>query len=426
MKVINEFSKALLVLAMLFGCGKEPNFVDDGANLFSPEQTERIATFHRYLLTDHDIDYRVLTLNQETDINRYAGEQFEALQVGSASKGGRGLLLVLDIAGNKVRMEVSRALETVYPDAFVAYLEQRQMTPFFAAGRVADGILATTELIVTRAQHAQANQGWDDESWSRAATSGGGATAAARLHDAEEQADSDNNAREEGDGKANDPEATLQAYLQAMSARNGNPDLGIYSTETRDMLRQWVVTPAQMDNIVRAYRSCHAEAIRYNAEQTLAVIRYPVYERACAPWFFVREGDSWQLDLSGGQRSIRFSRDNSWHFDWRELGRHPYQFAFADWGFDNRGYPQRMRWNLTVASDKEGAVWVERIGAGSAAEAFGFQPKDRLLSWNGEPLHHHNQVIRAMNEAEPATPVSVVIIRDETTMTLEGVAPPHS
>ena len=43
----------------------------------------------------------------------------------------------------------------------VAYIEQRQMVPFFRAERIADGILATTELIVAQANEATALSGFD-------------------------------------------------------------------------------------------------------------------------------------------------------------------------------------------------------------------------------------------------------------------------
>ncbi|MEZ4484814.1 MAG: hypothetical protein R2864_09500 [Syntrophotaleaceae bacterium] len=39
----------------------------------------------------------------------------------------------------------------MYPDGFVGYVEERQMTPFFQAGRVGAGIEATVELLVARA-----------------------------------------------------------------------------------------------------------------------------------------------------------------------------------------------------------------------------------------------------------------------------------
>lgn len=421
---------ALLAVLPLFGCDKPVDLVVDKAGLLTSDQAGNIAKFHQYLLSDHDIDYRVMTITQGIDLNHYATEQFESQRVGGASKSGRGLLLVLDTQQNKVRFEVSRALEAAYPDAFVAYIEQRQMTPFFAAGRVADGVLATTELIVTRAQQTQKNHGWDDEVWAKATTSGGGATASARLDGAsvpDQTASRVNTALPGGiaaDVIADTPENTLQAYFTAMSERNINPELAIYTAQTKAMLKQWVLTPAQMDSVVSTYRGCHAEAAHYDTQQTLAVIRYPVDERMCSPWFFVRDGEHWQLELTAMQQYIQFGRDNSWHFDWRMLRAHSYQFAFEDWGFDNRGYPQKMRWNMTVSSDRERNVWVERLGENSPAKAFGFAVGDQLLSWNGHVLTHHGQVMQAMSEAESGELVKVDIARDGKAMQLENNAPP--
>ena len=67
---------------------------------------------------------------------------------------GRGLLLVVDAEGERVRLEVARELEGVFVDSFVAFIEREQMAPFFAAGRVGDGIVAASELIVGRAEEA--------------------------------------------------------------------------------------------------------------------------------------------------------------------------------------------------------------------------------------------------------------------------------
>jgi hypothetical protein len=146
------------------------------------------------------------------------------------------------------------------------------MVPFFRAGRVADGILATTELIVMRAQRAAANAGFEDEAW--AAVSGGaGATAPADLNAGPV-------ARRPAAGPrpaaGTTPGATLQAYFKAMDRRDDAPDLAIYTPATRDMLRGWVVTPAQMDTLVKSYRRCHPEPVRFGPGADLAVIRYPV------------------------------------------------------------------------------------------------------------------------------------------------------
>src|SRR5690606_16656451 len=131
-------------------------FIDDRSSLLSAPQRTGIAQYHAALLDGHDIDYRVLTLDDGGDINRSSYRYFNDAGIGEQSRRGRGLLLVIDTALDRVRLEVSTSLEGVYTDAFVAYVQNRQMTPFFRESRVADGILATTELIVGRAQEAEA------------------------------------------------------------------------------------------------------------------------------------------------------------------------------------------------------------------------------------------------------------------------------
>ena len=210
------------------------------------------------------------------------------------------------------------------------------MVPFFRADRVADGILAATELIVTRAQRAAANAGFEGEAW-MAGSGGAGATAAAGIGQGW------TNEPAGGDGAASavvagpTPEITLARYLSAMEARNSNPGLALYTAETQVMLRDWVMTPAQMTNVARTYRSCTPERARRDPSGELAVIRYPAAQRQCAPWFFRRSPSGWALDLTMMQTAIRFGRSNAWRFD--TAASHPYGFAFADWRFDGNGFP---------------------------------------------------------------------------------------
>lgn len=309
--------------------------VQDDAGMMSAAQRTKLSEHHRLLRKDHDIDYRVVTHNRTGDINRYAVERFERLAVGKSSRTARGLLLVIDPAQSLVRLEVGYSLEGVFPDAFVAYIEKRQMVPFFRAGRVADGILATTELIVTRAQRAKAKAGFETEAWF-IGSGGGGATA--RVDEA--------NGRPEKthDPKVNiapgrTPAETLTSYFKAMQARNASSDLDLYTPATRRMLERWVMTPAQMDNVLRTYRHCRPEPTRTDGDR--AVIRYPIRQRTCAPFFFERIDGAWALDLTMMQRVVRFGRDNAWRFDRR--ADHPYAFAFRDWRFDRNGFPKSQR-----------------------------------------------------------------------------------
>jgi uncharacterized protein len=311
--------------------------VDDRAGLMSEAQRSFVTEYHRYLRHDHDIDYRVVTARDTGDINRFAARQFAEIGAGARSSTARGLLLVVDPAQDRVRLEVGYSLEGVFPDAFVAYVEKRQMVPFFEARRVADGILAATELIVTRAQHAAANAGFAGEAWI-SGSGGAGATVAAGLPKPRAPLPA---ARTEAKGAGATPETTLRAYVKAMSARNGDPALDLYTPETRTMLRGWIMTPAQMDTLTATYRNCHAEPARIAPDGRRAVIRYPPAERPCAPWFFRRDDDVWRLDLTMMQRAIRFGRSNAWHFN--PGAEHPYGFAFVDWRFDSHGFPIARR-----------------------------------------------------------------------------------
>lgn len=306
--------------------------VEDGANLLTEAQIEHISEYHDFLLKDHGIDYRIVSRASGEDINLFAVNYFETNGVGQRSQSGHGLLLVVDTKSDQVRLEVSQSLEAVYLDAFIAYIEQRQMVPFFAQGRLSDGILATTEMIITRAQNAKQNAGFTNEPWP-AQSSGAGATTQARLTKGR-----DNDFKHGDNPSAGEtPDSTLARYRETMSRRNLRTDLVIYSTETKKMLEDWVMTPAQADNQARSLDRCRPKRTAISADGQLAVINYAIEDRQCNPWFFVHEQGGWRLDLTMLQKAIRFGRSNAWHF--ANNVDHPYQFAFENWRLDKNGYP---------------------------------------------------------------------------------------
>lgn len=328
----------LLCLWLIIGCGPSSDgdeLVRDQAGMLDSVQQDRIALFHQLLRADFDIDYRVVTTADADDIDAYSAGLFQRLGAGQLSTTGLGLLLVIDPLQDRVRLEVGYGLEGAYPDAFIAYVEQRQMIPFFRAGRVADGILATTELIVQRAQRAAKNAGLAGEVW-LAGSGGAGASTTAHIDQAPDPQQVAKTISVLANGAS--PAAVLAEYVARMQNRDANPDLELYTPATRRMLGEWVMTPAQMDNIVKTYQRCNAEAERTDASGRLSVIRYPVRQRQCAPWFFEKINGRWALDLTMMQKAIRFGRDNSWHF---EIGvGHHYEYAFTDWTFDVYGFPQ--------------------------------------------------------------------------------------
>jgi len=296
--------------------------VEDRAGLLSEDEEASVAGWHAALLDQHDIDYRVLTVAGPTDLAALALRHFEEAEVGRHSRTGRGLLLVIDADSERVRLEVARELEGVFVDSFVAYVEREQMAPFFAAGRVGDGIVAASELIAGRAEDAIA-QGALDERAALAGTAGGGAESRAGVGQGYQRP----TARAEAGGAAQTaPLGTVAAYLGAMAAHEASPDLDLYTPETRAMLSGHVVTRGQMDNIVRTYRDCPAAQV--SEQGGFAVVEHPGDSGRCAPWFLTRGPDGlWRLDLLVMQRAVRFDTRNQWRVAAPEaLG--DYAFAF--------------------------------------------------------------------------------------------------
>jgi uncharacterized protein len=296
-------------------------FVEDRADLLTAADEDSISSWHAALLAQYDIDYRVLTVASADDLSALAVRGFEAGRVGSQSRTGRGLMLVVDAAGERVRLEVGRELEAVFVDSFVAFVEREQMAPFFAAGRVGDGIVATSELIAARAEAAIAG-GELVELAAEASSAGAGAESRAGLGDGYERP----RASAPVDARAGDDAlGTVAAYVAAMAAHDAAADLDVYTAETRQMLASHVVTRAQMDNLVRTYRACPAPRVRI--EGNVAVVDHPGEAGGCAPWLLRRDADGlWRLDLVTMQRALRFDTRNRWHVaDPGALG----EFAFA-------------------------------------------------------------------------------------------------
>lgn len=131
------------------------------------------------------------------------------------------------------------------------------------------------------------------------------------------------------------PRGVLRAYRDAMEAGVSDPDLDIYSRKTREMLASWHVSSGQMAQVARSIRDCPIDAVRRQGGR--AVIRSPASAGACPPYFFVREGGRWRLDLEPMQQAIRFGQDNAWRIDLSAVPA--YRFAFRDWRFDERGFP---------------------------------------------------------------------------------------
>ncbi len=325
----------ILLVFLLAGCSKSDDQpVEDRAGLLTLTERQRVDSYARSLLQDQDIELKVVILEKTAaDLDQKALELVETYRVGSQTRGARGLLLVIDPLGRQLRLEVGYDLESLYPDGFVGYVENQQMAPFFQAGRVGAGIEATVELLIGRASGVKMPDAVNGGTSLTHLSGGGGARIDVQVGSG--VAKKERVADGAPFAAADSPEETLRRYLKVLQRHIKDPDLGLYTPQTREFFRNWLVTDAQQDNELRELQRVIEQGWAVAAGE-LAVVRFPIGQRHNSPYLLRRGKDGWMLDFVAMSRLIGFNHRNQWFF--RSTG-HEFMFAFDDLRFDGNGFP---------------------------------------------------------------------------------------
>ncbi len=317
---------------------------------------ESYREYNEQLLKDYQLDFRVITTESEEMINVFANRAFTMFEQEKSTQSGRALLLVINTRQDLARLEVSMALEPIYTDAFTSFIERQHMVHFFRDNRLAEGIFATTERMYTRAQEAA--QGKEFMANMPSQSLGGGAKINADIGKKELNIKSKQTITA---SPADTPDRVLQKYIQSRRDHNDNPNLDIFTDETKTFFRNWTVTPVQMDNEVRFFSKCSDPQTLFSDDRNFAVILYPLTQSKCSPYFFKKEQESWKLDFATMTKLIRFNHQMEWHLilEWKDNMKKqeharltqtgllpakvkslldPYLFAFVDYIYDVNGY----------------------------------------------------------------------------------------
>ncbi len=327
----------LLVFSLLIfsGCreSRDSSWVDDRAGLLQKDQVERINRYHAVLLDQLDVHFAVIILDKPTeDIDKTAVDEFGTL--GKKTSAARGLLFLVDPGSQQVRIEVRYDLEHIFPDGFVGNIEELQMKPFFAQGTIGQGIEATGELLVQKLLDEEPMQTKHDQQYSDQQYYSGGAGAKVDTGAEPGRYDKKPTADPSIYSGAVTPEDALNLYKQVLKNRIKDPDLALYTPETRKFFSKWVVTDAQQVNELKSLQQHVPAEIR--VQNDLAVIRYAVEDRTVPPYFLRYGENGWMLDFAVMSRVIQMNHRNQWRMKSTD---HPYMFGFADLLFDENGFP---------------------------------------------------------------------------------------
>ncbi|MBV1913753.1 MAG: TPM domain-containing protein [Pseudomonadales bacterium] len=407
--------------------------VEDNADLFSKEDIEYIDGYHRMLLERFDLDYRVITLNGERDINLYAAKTFNDRNIGERSKTSRGLLLVIDAKNDLARLEVSASLESVYTDSFVAYLEHRQMVPFFNVGRVADGIFATSEIIRIRAMDAKKGEEFDLAKV--IGSIGGGARVKAGIDAGK---DTSFQTGQPDVLASDDPQETLRRYIAALAGRNGRNDLDVFTPDSKEFMGTMLSTPAQMDSSVKRLKGCEVEHLTYNDAGNRAVLFHSLKHRHCDPFLFEKGDDGkWRLDLKALGRGTNHTFGNIWyiHYEYQqESGIWKYNFGFQHvyfyrpWEknarFDHQGIPYYHKYGINM-NHTDGNMLITKVYEGSFIEKVGLKKGDRILEWEGRKFIYAPKLSSRLKYVRPGLDIQILVLRDGKLIRKMVQAPPY-
>ena len=317
-------SAALLAWVLLGGRGKDTVVFDEAA-LFSRADIEQAQEYRRHLLANWRIDFRILTTRDTGDINMQSARKYKELGVGEKTPGGRGLLFTINTAQDKVRLEVSAGLEGTYTDAFVSYIERNMMVPYFKADMLATGIMAATEMFVTRAQQAELGIDFDALKMANF-TTGAGAVTDAHIGVGVPQTNT-----ERGSAIAADkqllPREAYDTLLAMLAKGQMIYDPLLYTQPSIDLFSKMPMPPAAISNMYNSYKTCQVDAVK--TAGPLAVLRFRPQDRKCGPMFFLLEEGRWKFDLLSIRDLVIYDFQNNWGL--KKQGAAPYLFAFEDW-----------------------------------------------------------------------------------------------
>jgi len=350
MKIKHNIFAAVFLscFAMFAGCTENNDppknsvitFVSDQAALLSKAEKNHITQLSSALLRDMDIHIMAVVLKQSPeDINNKAVKLFQEYGVGRTTNGAKGVLFLIDPSGKQVRIEIGYDLEPIFTDGFTGYIERRQMTPFFQANKVGAGIEATVELLVGRAlgEIEASNYERPKHKQQTGQFLSGGAGSRANVEIGSTAIEKQASPLAKKYSAQPSVQVALDKYIEVLRLHIKDPDLGIYTPETRKFFSQWVVTDAQQDNELRVITHAMSSSEIFTKDN-LAVISFSPDNRQASPFFLEKGNRGWMMDFASMTKLIGFNHKNQWHL---RQTNHKYMFGFKEVFFDKNGFPHK-------------------------------------------------------------------------------------
>lgn len=291
---------------------------------------EGLRRYLKHITRDFHIEAVILTLPKVptgSDVDQIASDVLNNWRIGG-NYDGRAVLLLLDRDRQEVRMEVAYELEDVFTDAFVGFVEDKQLKPYFLEDDVGTGLIALMEELERRAELKQQGEytseliaSLDSEFIS------GGAGAKRDLKKYSQTNDTANGSTTASTRSirgARSPEEAWRTMLAKWAGQGSDLDIDIYTEMTRMAMGDPERPDPRTKEALPHWQNAEFRVLRKNG---YAVI-YFGYKKGWdnAPFLFCRDQQGWKFDIVYQRRLVVMGAKQSWFV---EQGRFPYVSLLA-------------------------------------------------------------------------------------------------
>jgi hypothetical protein len=308
-----------------------PRHVYDRAQLV-PDRSEQLANMNLAVLRQrHGVDARFVLLDDPSisDLEGYAVNTMRRYHVGD-SEGGRGIVVVLNYATHKMRMEIGPHLQAVFTDGFTGYVLRTHVTEFTDRNAAELGVRSLFHLLVWRAEEALAGSEWDATALehirdSVRLASGGGASAEMSGTDRRRNRPRLPSSVKATLGAQPTLEDAYQAYLRWAVSEPYDPRVELFTPRSQISMDQTPFTRPFLDIEFLKYSG---RPHRFVVRDSVAIL-YVTHSPIIPPSLLRHSAAGWQFDPDADWRHFIQLPQSGFTWSWEPFDDH-YGKVFDD------------------------------------------------------------------------------------------------
>lgn len=316
----------------------------DKAGVIPPGDLPRFEQYMNWIMRESGVDIRFVFLPDigDTPIEMLAADLMDQLGIGARTGRERGLLLLYDMKGRRLKIEVGYGLEGWFPDVFIKYLVEDHARMFFSSGDISLGLRLMLRLLQHRIREAVINNDFDPQVLAKvqplAHLSGGaGVSTKAGLGDGTTDMPKAMAVDPMAFPAGGSPAETYYGYLEWLSLWPLSPQVDLFTPGSRSYLAAFRASPAYAAFILMGEYGRHFTVVERNDVALLYFTDTPFV----SPHFFVQQGGRWRMDL---EAEVHNTHEHvGGEYTWAYYGKNDkYTLTFDDLLITIKGY-RRIR-----------------------------------------------------------------------------------